>query len=256
MTPNDAPHRLTEAVAEPRKAGTTVKISQGDLSQAETDRLQQLETVIHRGKQAFIEVGVALMEVRESRLYRSEFNTFEEYCSGKWGFNRNFANKMIVSSDLARDLGTIVPIPNEGTAREFVSVPKEDRPAVAEEAKAIAAKQGRDTINSRDVKEAKVRRKAGPTYHCTECDGSFTESEGDCPRCHPPEPETVEFVPADDPGFDEDGFQTLCGSFRQSIFDARIGWPRKHLIRLEVEVSNMFHCGIPAAAPLVAGGEV
>ena len=178
----------------------------GSLSESEQTKLQQLETVINCGKQAFIEVGTALMEIRANRLYRGEFNTFEEYCQSKWGFNRNFANKVILSAEIASNLGTVVPIPNERTAREFISVPPEDRPAVAEESKAIAVEHGRDTINSRDVKEAKAKRKTAPLYHCTECRNTFTEAEGECPRCYPPEPETVEFVQVEDPEFDEDKF--------------------------------------------------
>jgi hypothetical protein len=267
MKNNNAPQSLTEATAEPCKDVTQFDSDMehrreinrniiNALRQADADRFQHLEDIVERGKQTFIEVGTALMEIRDSRFYRiSGFKTFGGYCQSR-GFSRNFAHMQIQSAGIAGELLTTVNIPNEKTAREFISVPAEDRPVVAEQAKVIAAEQGRDTINSRDVKEAKAKRKAGPVYHCAECRNTFTESDGDCPRCHPPEPETVEFVPADDPEFDEAGFQTLCSSFRQSIFDARIGWPRKHLIRLEVEVSNMFHCGIPAAAPLVAGGEV
>lgn len=126
------------------------------LSETEQTKLQQLETVINRGKQAFVEVGTALMEIRVKRLYRGKFDTFEEYCQGKWGFSRQFANRTIESSGIASDLETTVSISNERTAREFISVPAEERPSVAEQAKVIAAEHGRDTINSRDVKEAKA----------------------------------------------------------------------------------------------------
>ena len=39
------------------------------------------------------------------------------------------------STEIADTLGTIVPIPTEGTAREFIAVPAEDRPGIAEQAK-------------------------------------------------------------------------------------------------------------------------
>lgn len=149
----------------------------GSLSELEQTKLQQLETVINRGKQAFIEVGTALMEIRVNRLYRGEFDTFEEYCQSKWGFTRNFAHMQIQSAEIASGLLTVVNIPNEGTARGFISVPAEDRPAVAEQAKAIAAEHGRDTINSRDVKEAKASFSQAKTS-TTESDlDSLTEDQ-------------------------------------------------------------------------------
>lgn len=244
MKPNIAPQSLTEATAPARKSGSPAVIAKSDLSQAETDRLERLEVIIGHGKQAFIEVGTALMEIRVNRLYRSEFKTFEEYCQSKWGFTRNFAHMQIQSAEIASGLLTVVNIPNEGTARGFISVPAEDRPAVAEEAKAIAADQGRDTINSKDVEKAKAKRKAGPVYHCAECRNTFTESDGDCPRCHPPEPETVEFVQAEDHDF-ELTFAVVCGSFSRRVFDARSHWTPDQVKRLKTEIDAFFSCEVP-----------
>lgn len=254
MKPNIAPQSLTEATVPARKSGSPAVIAKSDLSQAETDRFERLEVIIGHGKQAFIQVGTALMEIRVKRLYRSEFDTFEEYCQSKWEFTRQFASLQIQSAEIASGLSTTVDIPNEKTAREFISVPAEDRSSVAEQAKAIAAEHGRDTINSADVKRAKAKRNAGPVYHCAECRNTFTESDGDCPRCHPPEPETVEFVQAEDPE-SELMFQAVRGLLRQNIFDARRKLPSKHLMRLEAEISVMFVCSLPDA-PLIAGGEM
>lgn len=223
----------------------TERVLSGTLSESEQTKLQQLETVIQRGKQSFIEVGTALMEIRVNRLYRGEFKTFEEYCQSKWGFTRNFAHMQIQSAEIASGLLTVVNIPNEGTAREFISVPSEDRPVVAEQAKVIAAGQGRDTINSRDVKEAKAKRRSGPLYHCAECRNTFTEAEGECPRCYPPEPETVEFVQAEDPEFDEAQFQKVFSVIQNAVFHARLTWPKKPLMRLEAANSNLYYQNIP-----------
>ena len=162
----------------------SVNLTKEVLTNAEFSQLQSLELVIERGKKMFVEVGTSLMEIRVKRLYRGEYETFEEYCQSKWGFSRQFANKTIESSGIASDLETMVSISNERTAREFISVPSEDRPAVAEKAKIIAAEKGRDTINSRDVKEAKSK------IYSTEPKVTVIEPEPDAePIVLPDEPE-------------------------------------------------------------------
>jgi ParB family chromosome partitioning protein len=76
----------------------------------EVDRKAQLEATIERGMQTFVEVGLALMEIRDERLYRAEFRTFEEYCNQRWGWGKSYANKLIASAEVMGNLGTIVPI--------------------------------------------------------------------------------------------------------------------------------------------------
>ena len=50
----------------------------------ERDRLH-LERKVER---AFYEAGLALKEIRDRRLYRSTYQTFEEYCLERFGFSR------------------------------------------------------------------------------------------------------------------------------------------------------------------------
>lgn len=55
------------------------------LTTTEAQRLAQYEAVIERGVQTFVEVGLALLAVREERLWRY-YGTFEAYCSERWGW--------------------------------------------------------------------------------------------------------------------------------------------------------------------------
>lgn len=107
------------------------------------------------------EFGRRLEIIRDKRLYRADFDTFEDYCREKWSIGRDAANKKIqavkVVNELVDSLDNTLSISSERTAREFTEVPKEDRPKVAEAAKQVAAEKGRDKINSRDVKEAKAK---------------------------------------------------------------------------------------------------
>ena len=61
------------------------------LSATETDRLAELEDVVGRGMRTFVEVGAALCEIRDQRLYRVMHATFEGYCRERWGFTASRA---------------------------------------------------------------------------------------------------------------------------------------------------------------------
>src|SRR4030042_6085647 len=82
-----------------------------DLSTTERVRLEQYEKIIERGKQTFIEVGSALMSIRESRLYRATHATFEDYCRERWGWSQRNVNYQIKAAEIAAHLGTAVPKP-------------------------------------------------------------------------------------------------------------------------------------------------
>ena len=49
--------------------------------------LPELEAVIERGRQTFVDVGLALLEIRHRRLFREQgFATFTDYCRQRWQF--------------------------------------------------------------------------------------------------------------------------------------------------------------------------
>ena len=79
----------------------------------EQEKLKECELVIKTGLETFYQVGQALLEIQESKLYRQEFNTFDEYLQGRWNFGRtqayNFINSAKVISNLK--MSTIVDIP-------------------------------------------------------------------------------------------------------------------------------------------------
>ena len=79
------------------------------LTVTESDRLAECEATIERGFRTFAEVGSALLEIRDSRLYRSEFGTFEDYCQTRWGMDRRNANRTIEAAIVVGELGSIDP---------------------------------------------------------------------------------------------------------------------------------------------------
>ena len=58
-------------------------------------RLAELESIVERGLATFVEVGNALLEIRNSRLYRPDFINFKEYCSTRWEMSRPRAYQLI-----------------------------------------------------------------------------------------------------------------------------------------------------------------
>ncbi len=89
--------------------------------------LAQLEAIIERGLQTYIEVGEALLEIRDGRLYRqSGYGAFEAYCRERWGWSRRYANYQIQAAKVAVNLGTIVP-KNEAQARELAALTSEEQ---------------------------------------------------------------------------------------------------------------------------------
>lgn len=99
------------------------------LSADEQNRLQQHETVIERGLKTFYDVGSALLDIRDNRLYRQEYGTFEAYCQQRWGMSKPHATRLIEAARVTENLVPIGTVPaNEAQARELVSLePDEQR---------------------------------------------------------------------------------------------------------------------------------
>lgn len=80
----------------------------------ESHELERCEVVIKQGLQTFIEVGQALMTIREKRLYRIGFKTFEDYCTHKWGMVQQSATRLIrayetVTNLQSEPIGSVLP---------------------------------------------------------------------------------------------------------------------------------------------------
>jgi hypothetical protein len=105
------------------------------LTEAEVSQLAEHEQVIEHGVQTFYEVGRALLDIRNRRLYRENFGTFEDYCRDRWGMDKRYANRTIEAAALVTQMGPIGPIPRtESQARELVGLPAEDARDVYREA--------------------------------------------------------------------------------------------------------------------------
>ncbi|HXH35235.1 MAG TPA: DNA N-6-adenine-methyltransferase [Plantibacter sp.] len=90
------------------------------LSDDESSALLACEAIVERGRQTFVEVGNALMQIRDGRLYRQTHDTFEDYCRERWSFERAHAYRLIESAQVDAALSPFGDKPrNEAQAREL-----------------------------------------------------------------------------------------------------------------------------------------
>lgn len=129
------------------------------LDVTERGRLRKLELVVAEGMSSFVAVGEALKEIRDGKLYRESYKTFEKYVSEKWGFEKRRAYQLIDACEVSKNLCTIVheterasEIKNEGQLRELKDVPVESMVPVVERAAELA---GDDKITASDLKQAR-----------------------------------------------------------------------------------------------------
>lgn len=128
-------------------------MSEEIITMQESARLVELERKIETGMTTFVEVGNALMEIRDSRLYRVEYKTFEAYCRDKWEMSRPRVYQLISAAQATLRLSTAVDVKpsNERQARPLTALPPEQQPQAWERAVEIA--EG-DQPTARQVEEA------------------------------------------------------------------------------------------------------
>lgn len=116
------------------------------LSEAEEKRYVELSRTI---RQSAALIGQALIEIRDSRLYRMQYSTFEEYCNDEHNFSRRRAYQLIEHAGIVSQLaqsGTTPPLllpMTESHAAALADVEPERRREVWDEA--VALTQDRKT---------------------------------------------------------------------------------------------------------------
>jgi hypothetical protein len=120
------------------------------LSSAQHEEKSKLESIIRTGVKNFKEVGEALAQIWEKKLYADEYGTFEQYCNEKWGIHRRTAYKMMTAATVAANVCPVGHIDNESVARELAVLPKETQIEVAKKifntAKPVTAERVRAEV--------------------------------------------------------------------------------------------------------------
>ena len=131
------------------------------------ERLAPLEAVIERGLSTFLEVGRALQEIRDLRLYY-EYGTFENYCRDRWGFTPQHGGRLIAAAEVAAIVEPIGSTPaSESVARELAPTLHRDgaeataeiwQRTTAEHGPQPTAAQVRETARGSSVKRNRSER--------------------------------------------------------------------------------------------------
>lgn len=96
-----APGRPANAIELARALGDSTRLPTKQLTDTpaliaqEQDMLLKCESAIENLRFAFWAAGKALQVVRDARLYRAQFGTFEEYTQTKWDITPQYAGKLI-----------------------------------------------------------------------------------------------------------------------------------------------------------------
>lgn len=187
----------------------------------EVERLGELVATVRRHLDGFIEAGAALVEIRDSRLYRDTYPTFEAFCAAEFGIGRAHAYRMIDAAEVVSPMGdTGALVANERQARALAAAPPEERADVM----AAVATKGKPTAAAITDEVAKRRDPTpGNLLPCGQCGGKVNPlsitRDGLCDDCDPvtapSPPPPVPPVPAEaepdaakqnDPWADEYGY--------------------------------------------------
>lgn len=127
----------------------------------ESASLSELEIRVERGLQAFAEVGLALMAIRDRRLYvDAGFSSFASYLRERWNLSRPYGYQLIDAARVARELSACADIPppgNEAQARELAPLLRKYPDEVVPLWRAVVEQYGR-AVSGRQVKQEVSRR--------------------------------------------------------------------------------------------------
>lgn len=148
-----------------------------ELTKNEQNVLHECEIIIEKGLSSFFDVGTALLKIRDEKLYRIEFKTFEQYCKTRWQLAQSTAYQLVYGAEVVKNLksSAIAELPaNEAQVRPLTTLDPEDQIKVWQEVLEVKP-DGKVTAKfvEKFVDDFKHEKKmaAVETYRHTETDG-------------------------------------------------------------------------------------
>lgn len=120
------------SVAVPAKSTPAILQRQSQILTAdEQDEFEELESVIRASAESCFKAGAALAKIRDQKLHREQYETFEEYCKKRWDYSRSYCARLADMHKVMEDLKpyekTDAMPTNESQARVFVPLNTEQR---------------------------------------------------------------------------------------------------------------------------------
>jgi len=109
-------------------------------------------------KQGITSVAEDLKYVRDNKLYRHEYDTFEKYVALEFEKTRQWAYQQIGHVEVIQNVNHGRQIPERQT-RELKQLPDEEQPEAYEQATNAAKSEGKEKPTTKHVKEAVSQRK-------------------------------------------------------------------------------------------------
>lgn len=98
------------------------------------DEIAWREALIEQNLRSFVEVGQQLLAIRDGRLYRPDYVSFDDYLKQRWpdAISKARANQIIGASEVVKNVATIVAtVPlTEAQSRPLTILPESDQRAV------------------------------------------------------------------------------------------------------------------------------
>jgi hypothetical protein len=163
----------------------SIQLYRASLTTREQSLFARAERTIAKGLKSFLEVGMALKEIRDKRLYRQQYDTFEEYCARRWELSRPRAYELCAASEVVEDLSAVADIrllpENERQTRPLTRLkdPAQWRRAWQSAVKLAAAEKR--PVTARDTEEAVQRLNGNGRIDSAGADGEpvFNCIQGD-----------------------------------------------------------------------------
>ena len=123
------------------------------LTDEDYNLLQTLQTTIKDNLLSSAKVSVAFATIRDKKLYREDYKTFEQYCALRWSYSVSYCHRLAKMGKVLNDLkpfeGQDVYPTTESHARVFANLKSADRIKLAE----TVMKESEDDLITAEVLE-------------------------------------------------------------------------------------------------------
>jgi hypothetical protein len=187
------------------------------LSKAERKQLNKYEKIIAKGRDTMLKACKALKGIRDQRLYREKFDTFEDYCLKTWNLARSSAYQRLTWAQahevLSATADKAIEI-NERQARALGGLSDEDMVRVWKQAVKASNAQNPTT---KDIKAARKELNLAPVKAGAGKHNSKSSSEAD--QVTTPASSQEEF-----------DLRSRWQTFRDQVKQEYGNWPQAHRV--------------------------